>query len=536
MKKYILMTMVGLAAVSCRLDDNLTPNKVLADNLLPNQRLAGASTDAYAMQAGTMNGLGNAWMNAWSGNFAQFGNPFTTESNLEISTTYRSTLFTDTYKAVTRFQRIIDYGNTYPNYVAIAKIQKAYYMQYLVDMYGDIPYSEAFQELNNVAPKYDKDIDIYKALVKELMDAKALISANTTNTGAKVEATSDPIFGGNMTKWTQFANTALLKMAIHMSNTTNSDGVALRNQVISSLAGAQYITSDVTINPGYNNSSAASQNPLYFNFGLQTYSGTENTNGYRLMTASDHAVKSLTGDASKITSGVSDPRIAYLFTQGKKYNATAAGGATGYYGYPQGMNNDNYKVFMGYTVNDRKPANGNFSFLGGSFASSTGALKPGYIMMLAESEFLQSEAALRGYSGFTGDQAHFEAGIKASFVFDYTQTTGTVADATAAATAYTTAIAANPKAGWAGSTEDKIAAIQYQRWVALMNYNGLESYINYLRTGYPVTPLATTTVRTRKPYRLLYPSAEYSSNTAHVPNVTLQQIFEKNETTPFIYK
>ncbi len=69
-----------------------------------------------------------------------------------------------------------------------------------------------------------------------------------------------------------------------------------------------------------------------------------------------------------------------------------------------------------------------------------------------------------------------------------------------------------------------------------MNYNGIESYINYLRTGYPETPLATSTVRTHKPWRMLYPASEYSSNTAHVPNVTLAQIFEKNEFTPFIYK
>lgn len=536
MKKYILLSVLSFAALSCRLDDNLTPNKVLAENLLPAQRLAGASTDSYAMQAGTMNGLGNAWMNTWAGNFAQFGNPFTLESSLEISTTYRATLFTDTYKAVTRFQRIIDFGDAYPNYVAIAKIQKSYYMQYLVDMYGNIPYSEAFRELENVTPVYDKDVDVYKGLVKEIMDAKALISANSTNTNARVLASSDPIFKGNMTRWTEFANTVLLKMAIHMSNTTNADGIALRNQILSSLSGANFISADVAINPGYNNSAAASQNPLYYNFGLLTYSGAENTNGYRNMTASDHAIKVLTGDASKVTSGVADSRIAYLFTQGKKYNNTAAGGAIGYYGFPQGMSNNNYKVFMGYPTSALKPTNDNFSFLGGIFSSPTGALKPGYLMLKAESEFLQAEAALRGYTGFSGDQAHFEAGIRASYVFDYTQADASASDATAAANTYIAAIASKSKAGWTGSTSDKIAAIQYQRWVALINYNGIESYINYLRTGYPETPLATTTVRANKPWRLLYPSSEYSSNTSHVPNISLADIFVKNESTPFIYK
>ncbi len=536
MKKYILLSLVGLAVVSCRLDDNLNPNKVLAENLTPSNRLAGASTTAYAVQAGTMNALGNAWMNTWSGNFAQFGNPFTVESNLEFSTTYRQTLFTDMYKAVTRFQRIIDAGATAPNYVAIAKIQKAFYMQYIVDLYGDVPYSEAFKELENVTPKYDDDVNVYKGLVDELLEAKALLAANSSASAFKVDATSDPIFKGNLTKWAQFGNTVLLKYAIHLSNTTNSDGIALRNKIITALAGANYITEDVTINPGYSNASTDTQNPLYSSFGLFTSAGGENTNGYRLMTASDHAIKSLQGDASKPTSGVNDPRIQYLFTTGKMYNNTSAGGAVGYYGFPQGYTADNYKVFMGYPITALKPTNGNFSFLGGTFATQAGGLAPGYLMLKSESEFLQSEAALRGYAGFSADQLHFETGIKDSFVFDYKNGGLPAADSVTPANNYITAIAGNTKAGWTGTTQDKIAAIQYQRWVALINYNGIESYINYLRTGYPETPLASTTVRTNKPWRLLYPASEYSSNTANVPTVTLAQVFVKNEFTPFIYK
>lgn len=536
MKKYILISLLSLAAVSCRLDDNLSPNKVLADDLTPSLRLAGASTTAYAVQAGNMNALGNAWMNTWAGNFAQFGNPFTTESNLEISTTYRQAMFTDTYKAVTRFQRIIDAGASAPNYVAIAKIQKAYYMQYIVDLYGDVPYTEAFKELENVAPKYDQDVEVYKGLVNELLEAKTLLAANAANPSFKVDATSDPIYKGNLTKWAQFGNTVLLKFAIHLANTTDAQGIELRNKIISALAGASFITEDVTINPGYSNASAEAQNPLYNNFGLYTYAGGENTNGYRLMTASDHAIKTLQGDATKVTSGVSDSRIQYLFTTGKMYNNTAAGGAVGYYGFPQGFTNDNYKVYMGYPITALKPTNNNFSFLGGTFATAAGGSAPGYLLLKSESEFLQSEAALRGYSGFSGDQSHFETGIRDSFTFDYKNGGASVADATSAANTYITQIASKPKAGWTGTNQDKIAAIQYQRWVALINYNGIESYINYLRTGYPETPLAKTTVRANKPFRLLYPGSEYSSNTANVPNVTLNQIFEKNEYTPFIYK
>ena len=191
------------------------------------------------------------------------------------------------------------------------------------------------------------------------------------------------------------------------------------------------------------------------------------------------------------------------------------------------MTNDDYRVFLGYTVNDRKPTIANFSFLAGPFLTAAGASADGYIMMKSESELLQSEAALRGYAGFAGDQAHFVAGVTASFAFD-----GKAADAAA----YLTSIAAKPMVGFTGTMDNKIAAIQYQRWVALMNFNGIESYINYLRTGYPATPLATTTVKANKPWRLLYPSAEYSSNSANVPTVSQAEAFTKNASTPFIYK
>lgn len=535
MKKYILLSIMALTTVSCELDDNLNPNKVLADQVTPSLRLSGASTTAYAVQAGLvtsgerggMNLLGNAWTNTWSGNYAQFGNPFITESDLNFTTTYRQAIFTDMYKAVTRFQRIIEFGNQYPNYVAIAKIQKAYYMQYIVDLYGNVPYTEAFKEANNPTPKYDKDVDVYKGLVSELLEAKNLIGSYGTNVSFAVTASSDPIFKGSMVKWNEFANTVLLKFAVRLSNTTNAEGIALRNQIISALSGATFISADVAINPGYSGATTDALNPLYNAFGIKTAAGASNTNGYLLMTASDHAVKVLQGDASKITSGIQDSRIEFLFTKGKQYNNTAAGGATGYYGYPQGMTNDDYKVHMGYTVDARKPLTENFSLLAGLFTSATGPSSNGYLMMKAESELLQAEAALRGYAGFSNDQAHFTNAITASFTFD-----GKAADAAS----YISNISAKPKVGWVGSTEDKIAAIQYQRWVALINYNGIESYINYLRTGYPETPLSTISTQPNKPWRLLYPADEYSNNSANVPVVTQSQVFTKNEFTPFIYK
>ncbi len=534
MKRYILVfvMILGLMMVttSCSLDPNEDPNTVLADQATPELRLAAAETSAYSIFASSMNGLGNYWMNTWSGDFSVFGNPATVESNLELSTTFYQGIFTSTYRAVTRFQRIIDYpdANTnYPNYVAIAKIQKAFYMQYMVDLYGDVPYSEAFKETENITPKYDDDVTVYQGLVQELNDAIGLI--NTSNPGLAVKASSDPIFKGDMSKWKRFANTILLRFAVRMSNTTNADGIALRNSIISSLSGAAFITDDVTINPGYSGESDSKLNPLYDSFGLYTAAGAVDTQAYYVMCMSKHIIESLLGNTS-ITTGVSDPRISFLATKCYIYDGGANASGIGYDSYLQGNGNPEFKTNRGYAVSDPNPTASNISLLAGPFnkTPAVGGVIDGVLMFKADAELLQAEAAVRGYAGFSGGATHFTNAINASFAFDGM----TPADAST----YISAISSKPQVGWTGGTSDKVAAIQYQRWIALANFDGIESYINYLRTGYPVTPLATTTTRPNKPWRLLYPAAEYSANSANVPDVPLADIFTKNQHTPFIYQ
>ena len=532
MKKYLFLLVISYLATSCSLDNNKDPNEVLAESAIPPLRLSTASNSAYTALAKDMNGLGNYWMNSWAGNNSYYGGPTTREDNLELTTSFYQAIWVDTYKALSRFQQIIvhETADESPNYVAIAKIQKAFYMQYMVDLYGDIPYSEAFKETEKVTPKYDKDVDIYKGLVAELKEAIALIDQFESNEVFAVKNSSDPIFQGNMEKWKMFANSVLLKFAIRLSNTSDSEGQSLKNDIISSLSGASFITQDVTINPGYNNESASGQNPLYNHWGWQTFTGSRSRG--RISLASENIIRNLEGDASKVTSGINDPRIGFLFKKGQKYTGSSTYGPEGYYGYVQGNTNDGFKEDNGFDpFNDSfvNPTEKNLSFKGGDLGkpSVEGASMDGVLMMLSESEFLQAEAAVLGYAGFSDGQGHFENGITASFNFD---------DLIGETANYISDISSRSKVGWAGSDEDKIAAIQYQRWIALTNYNGMESFINYLRTGYPFTPLASTTTRPNKPWRLLYPAQEYSSNSANVPTISLDDIFNKGESTPFIYK
>jgi hypothetical protein len=78
-------------------------------------------------------------------------------------------------------------------YQAIAKIMKAYDFEQLVDVYNDVPYTQAFNASVYLFPKYDKGQDIYDDLAKQLVAAIGIINANA---GATVTPASDIIFAG----------------------------------------------------------------------------------------------------------------------------------------------------------------------------------------------------------------------------------------------------------------------------------------------------------------------------------------------------
>lgn len=91
---------------------------------------------------------------------------------------------------------------------------KAFCYQALVDAYGEVPYSEAFDE-NNLTPKYDEGKDIYSGILKELDDA--LSHADATQT----VATNFLFPGENAANWIRFANALKLRILMRESGVTD---------------------------------------------------------------------------------------------------------------------------------------------------------------------------------------------------------------------------------------------------------------------------------------------------------------------------
>ena len=115
-----------------------------------------------------------------------------------------------------------------PNYLGIAQIMKAYYFTTMVDLWGDVPYSEAFNgnaEETITEPVYDSGASIYA-------DAFLLIDQGITNLAKSqgVSVKGDIIYGGNLTRWRKAAKSLKLKLLINTRN-VNSNTAAIQSLI-----------------------------------------------------------------------------------------------------------------------------------------------------------------------------------------------------------------------------------------------------------------------------------------------------------------
>lgn len=486
-KKIALVALGAATITSCTndwLDVNTTPNDPLAENVSPDFILAGAQTRAHVIQSVNMNRLGNVYMYNWGANVNSFTGGFSQEFSLTLTTSFYSDIWDGVFNRIGNFQEIInsDYEN-YENHKAIAKIMKVYYYQYLVDIYGDVPYTEAFQRTDNLTPKYDNQKDVYFNLVAELDEALDLINgitAETNNVGSE-----DVIYNGIMTKWVAFANTVKLKMLVRMSSKAQSDSelATFLTDQFATLQDVDFITSDVTINPGYTQDTDK-QNPFYARFYAVT--GTD-LQDYRFIRAADYAVNYMNGTIT----GVSDPRINEIY-------APLGGGVVG--------------VLQGA---DDNTAPESISTIGDGLLR--GDDQDGIVMLASTSYFLQAEAVFRNYLPGNAESL-FNAGVGSSFAF-YGIDPST----------YQTVSQGIDELSWSGSA-NKIEAIMTQKWIATNGINAIESWIDYTRTGFPELPLPLTAQNNDRPNKLLYPTSEQVANSANVPSQTQQSAF-----TEFIF-
>jgi len=151
------------------------------------------------------------------------------------------------YRNMNNLEAIINASANSPKYLGVAQALKAYAMGNFVDMFGDVPYSEAWK--GNAAesvttPKFDKDSDIYESLIKLCDEAVANLAKPSAEA---IDTKADFMYGGSLTKWTKFAKSVKIRLLLN-SRKGRASGNADLNAAI---AAGGFITSaadDFTFN------------------------------------------------------------------------------------------------------------------------------------------------------------------------------------------------------------------------------------------------------------------------------------------------
>jgi hypothetical protein len=404
------------------------------------------------------------WMSFWarSGTYA----PNVLEETYGITTGFGNAVWNNCYDNAYDYAIVISKaaqaGATF--YEGIARIMKTIDFQVLVDVYGNVPYTEALKGSGNPTPKYDKGIDIYKALLREIDAGIALIknAVVTTSNANKAIATDDIMFQGNKTLWAKFGNTLKLRLLIHAFAVAGIDKAAEMTIINNEGSGFLGAGQNAMVNPGYSGNDKP--NPFFNNYITNTDGSASANNVY--YKANEWGIEYYKFDG--------DPRTNRFYVAG-------TGGMIGVaYGLPP------------VTANAAPVLAG----IGPGVAKT--ATAPQAILTAAESLFLQAEARERGIIS-SGPTA---SALLTSAITESCTYMGVANPATAAAT-YISNNATYPDVDYNGIAQGPggptggLFTILSQKWFALNGISTLEVWTDWRRV--PYTSVATNLITTSAP-------------------------------------
>jgi hypothetical protein len=262
--KFILFIVVIVAAItSCKKLEDLNVNEKAATNVPSETLFTNATrglTDQIATSSNNFNVL-RLFAQYWSGctyvdetRYDIVSRPI---PNNEFVSVYRDALsdLKECKRVVATESSVISTDAEKKNKSAITEILSVYAFEREVDIFGNIPYSEALDP-NNISPKYDDAQSIYAALFARL-DA----AINDLDPSAGSFGSADVLYGGNVAKWKLFANSLKVKMAITVSDVPAlSPGPKIASAIASGVftssadnAAFPYIATPANANPVWTN-------------------------------------------------------------------------------------------------------------------------------------------------------------------------------------------------------------------------------------------------------------------------------------------
>lgn len=232
-----------------------------------------------------------------------------------------------------------------------SKVIRCYVLMTMVDLYGNIPYSEALQGNSNLTPKYDSSESVYEGIYNELNQALTYLSAASDDSQGALAAT-DLYYGTgtekrmNVQAWVTLAKTLKFKM-LHTARLAGDFGsINVVNEMNLLLAENDLIndkSKDFAFKYGTERDLPNSRHPLYndqYELGSGAYIGN-----YFFWAVSEEK-----GLGNSATQG--DPRERYYFFRqaSSLTSETAQTVPCKFLAKPPYYNNDEYASFYDITI------------------------------------------------------------------------------------------------------------------------------------------------------------------------------------------
>ncbi len=219
-KKIFILLLVAFG-VSCQLpDDTVNPSTLTPSASDPNLLINAIQLNFAAFyNSASANTDQLVRMNAMTGGF-RYQNA--------ISPASTNNLWLLSYQSVlTNIKALVPIATArkLTTHLAMAKIFEAYVYLTLVDVYNDVPKTEALAG-TNFSPKLDNAADVYAYAIQLLGEARTELAKTGADAGTNIAQNSDIYYAGNRTNWTALANSLELKAWLNIRSIASRVGEA----------------------------------------------------------------------------------------------------------------------------------------------------------------------------------------------------------------------------------------------------------------------------------------------------------------------
>jgi len=270
MKNKIIYGLIFAALVfstmGCKkyLDINTDPNSALSapESLLLPPAIVDISTVVAGGCFSIQNSSGIAEINSYWMQQLSLNQPLPIVENYKLTTGDADNLWNDVYINIMQNLKILGTeaeANKNHSYGVISKVLTAYTLGVTTDMWGDVPFSQAFN--GNFHPTYDKQEDVYKS-IQSMLDSA--IAENQLDPGNSVPGSDDFLYQGDMSKWEKFAYALKARDYMHLTKAPGYDAATQANLALAAVANAFTGTSDEATANIYADA-AGHESPWYLN-------------------------------------------------------------------------------------------------------------------------------------------------------------------------------------------------------------------------------------------------------------------------------